>query len=384
MKYAKQILVIATAVAATACGNNAGNKDVAAKQKELAQLKTEQTKIADNIAKLEAEIVKLDPSLARVEKPKLVSTVTIQPRNFEHFIDLEGRIISDNIAYVSPRGGGGQVKEIFVKRGDYVKRGTLVLRLDDAIAKKQLDAANTQLNLAKDILRRRENLWKDNIGTEVELVSARNNVEQVERQIALVKEQISFANVYSNMDGVVEDVTIRVGELFSGSPLGGYVKLVNTNDLKVQANVPENYLNKVGVGTNMKVAIPEINAEETVKIFNTGKIIDANTRSFYVEAKLPGNKLFRPNQIAIVHIKDYAVNNAIVVPVNTLQTDEKGKFVMVAETRNGKLYAKKKVVIPGEIYGDNLEIKTGLAAGDVLISEGYQSIYDGQLIVSDK
>ena len=90
-----------------------------------------------------------------------------------------------------------------------------------------------------------------------------------------------------------------------------------------------------------------------------------------------GANLYR---MAVVKIQDYAATNAISIPVNTLQTDEKGKFVLVAATENGKLTARKKQVTIGQFYADQIEIKTGLQAGDQLITTGVQGLYDGQLI----
>jgi membrane fusion protein, multidrug efflux system len=66
--------------------------------------------------------------------------------------------------------------------------------------------------------------------------------------------------------------------------------------------------------------------------------------------------------------------------VNTLQSDEKGKYVMVLSKENDKMYARKKMVIIGQFYADKLEIKSGLALGDQVITEGFQGLFDGQLI----
>jgi len=71
------------------------------------------------------------------------------------------------------------------------------------------------------------------------------------------------------------------------------------------------------------------------------------------------------------------------VPLTALQTDDKGKYVYVQADENGKKIARKKVVVPGEVYGDNIEIKQGLGAGDKLITDGFQSLYDGQLITTN-
>ena len=97
-----------------------------------------------------------------------------------------------------------------------------------------------------------------------------------------------------------------------------------------------------------------------------------------VEAKLPSDPALKPNQLATMKIRDYSSPNSVIIPLNTLQNDQQGKFVMVAVEEKGKLFARKRVVNIGRLNGDQLEIKTGLKAGDQLIVEGFASIYEGQ------
>jgi RND family efflux transporter MFP subunit len=359
-----------------------GGNTLTEKKAKLEELKKQQDDLTKQIATLQAEIIKLDPS-ANPEKAKLVAVQKLSAEDFSHYINLQGKVDAQNIAYVTPRGQGGQVKAVFVKEGDYVKKGQLLLKLDDVLIKQQIDQAQTQLKYAKDIYQRRSNLWKENIGTEVDLTTAKNNVDQAQHQVDMLQQQAGFSNVYADMTGVADQVTIHIGETFTGNPAaGGYIKLVNTGDLKVTAPVPENYLGKVKVGSNVKIIFPDVNDSLMSKVSVAGKVIDPNTRTFQVEAKLPANAVFKPNQLAFVRIMDYTVSNTFTIPVNTLQTDEQGKYVLVAVTENGKLYARKKRVEVGQLYNDQLEIKSGLAADDMLITDGYQNLYDGQLITT--
>ncbi len=389
------IAVLAATVMLASCGASTSEGSEAAKEQKakLAELKKQKEKIEGEISELEALIVKLDPSSAKAENAKLVAFAAIAPESFTHYIDLQGKIESENISFVTPRGGGGQVKALFIKRGDEVKKGQLILKLDDALprqsllaAEKGLETLKTQLSFAKTLYQKQKNLWDQNIGTEVQLITAKNNVETLENQlksaeeqVKISREQLQFTSVFSDVSGVAEDVNIRVGELFVGS---GQIKIVNTSNLKVTTEVPENYLDRVGKGTKLRITLPDIQKTVESSVGVSGKIINPISRSFFIEAKVPNNKDFRPNQIAMVQIQDYSVNNAIVVPLNTLQNDEKGKYVMVASNEKGKMVARKKMVIPGEFYGDKLEIKSGLQSGDLVIIDGYQSLYDGQVIVS--
>lgn len=394
MKKLNHIILFATILILTACGNKTANTgSLKEKKDKLEQLKKDQTKLATEIANLESDILKADPN-SKTENAKLVSTSVIASDNFSHFIDLQGKVDAVNISFVTPRGGGGQVRELYIKKGDQVNKGQLILKLDDAIVKQSLVAAEqglqsikTQLAFAKNLYQKQQNLWAQNIGTEIQLITAKNNVESLENQlksaqeqIKVTEEQLKFTSVYSNVNGIADEVNVRVGELFAGP---GQIKIVNTNDLKITTQIPENYATRVIVGTPLKISLPDLNKSFDLKINVVGKIIDPTSRSFYVEAKLPVDKSFRPNQIALVRVLDYESKNSISIPVNILQSDDKGRFVLVAVKENGKLIARKKTVVAGEMYGDKLEIKSGLQTGDTIITEGFQSLYDGQLITTD-
>ncbi len=361
------------------CGQS--GDPVVKKKAELQKLKDDQSDLSKKILKAEEELAKLDTSSAKKEKTKLVAVQTVAPMNFTHYIDLQGKIDALNIAFVTPRNGvGGQVKEIYVKKGDVVKKGQLLLKLDDAILQQQLAQAKQQLAFAQNLYERRKNLWADKIGTEVELVTAKNQVDQAQRQVDIFNQQIDQTRVFADISGVADDVNIRLGEFFTGN---NQIKIVNTSNLKAIAQVPENYLSKVSVGSNVKVVIPELNNKTIwTKVSVTGKLIDPNNRGFYIEAKIPYEKDFYPNQIALVRIQDYSVQNALTIPVNTLQNDEKGKYVMIAEKEGDRLVARKKQVSIGQMYEDKMEIKSGIQAGDRIVTDGYQGLYDGQPITT--
>jgi RND family efflux transporter MFP subunit len=353
------------------------------KKVQLQQLKEQQAKLSENIRSLEQDLAKTDTSSQASANAKLVEITPVAADTFTHFIDLQGKVDAENIAFVSPRGMGGLVKEVYVTQGQPVKKGQLLMRLDDATTRQQIDQLKVQLNLAQTMYERRKNLWDKQIGTEMELLQAKTNVENLQKQIALLNEQHSMSNVYAAISGVADMVNIRVGEYFtaaSASVKG--IRIVNTSNLKVTVQVPENYLHKVDKGSVLEIALPDINKTVRSKVSVKGSVIDPATRSFYIEAKIPSLPEFRPNQIALVKIQDYKANNAITIPMNTLQNDEKGKYVMVAVKENGKLFARKKQVQVGELYGNNLEVKAGLTANDSLITEGFQGLYDGQLLVT--
>lgn len=391
---------ILTVLMLASCGDS--KKDSKAKindkKVQLEKLKLEKEKNDQEIAKLQAELLKLDPN-SNPSKVKLVATATIVKQDFNHYIELQGKVDADDISYISPRGMGGQVKAIYVKQGDQVKKGQLLLKLDDAImrqqvtaVKQQLEGIKIQLGYAKDIAQRQKNLWDQGIGTEVQLITAQNNVSGLTEQlksgnesVKLAQEQLNTANIYSDVIGVADIVNIRVGEIFSGmSAAGPQIKIVNTSRLKFVSNIPENYLGSVKKGSPVVVVLPDSKKEFTTNVSFVGASIDAANRGFVIEAKLPSDPSVKPNQIALVKVKDYSAPAAIAIPLNTLQNDDKGKFVMIAVIENGHLIARKRSVNIGMLNGELLEIKTGLKEGDVLVTEGFASIYEGQQLTLAK
>ncbi|MCX6208877.1 MAG: efflux RND transporter periplasmic adaptor subunit [Bacteroidetes bacterium] len=261
-------------------------------------------------------------------------------------------------------------------------------------AKQSLETIKTQLTLAKDLLNRQSNLWKQGIGTEVQVISAKTQVETLEKQLAAgnenvktAQEQMSATNVIADVDGIVDELNVKVGEFFTGSiptnPPTPQIKIVNTSSLKVVTEVPENYAARVKSGSKIIVVLTDVNKTYNANLSFLSKTINANNRSFTAEAKLSYDGLLRPNQNAQVKIEDYSVANAIAIPVNTVQTDDKGKYVYVAVQEGTKTFARKKQITVGELNSSLIEIKSGLAAGDKLITEGFQNIYEGQLLKID-
>lgn len=392
------LLTVTTLALLAACGGS--NKDAAAlisdKKAAIEKLKSQNTKNEEEIKKLQAELEKIDSNTANAAKIKLVNVAPVVVQDFKHYIDLQGHVDAENISYISPRGMPGQVKAVYVVQGQYVKKGQALLKLDDAImqqqvvaARQQLEGIKTQLSFARNLYNRQKNLWEQGIGTEVQLITAKTNVESLENQlksaqesVQVAVEQLKTANVVSDVNGVADIVNIRVGETFQGMTAAGpQIKIVNTSSLKVVSNIPENYLTRLHKGTPVEVVIPDANKKVTSSISLISQAIDITQRGFVAEARIPADPALKPNQTAILKIMDYTAPNAVVIPVNTVQTDETGKYVYVlVQGSNGRSVAKKQTVLIGEVYGNNVEIKSGLKGGEQLVVEGYQSLYEGQLI----
>jgi membrane fusion protein (multidrug efflux system) len=380
MKQNKQnfLIILASAImilTIISCGKKEDNS-LLGKKAQLAELKKEQLAVNDKITNLQKEIEKLEPS--KIEKVKTVVASPVLVSNFQHFVESTGRLEAENNVFVSPQMGGA-ITKIFVKVGDYVAKGQKIATLDNSILRNSIQEVQLQLETAKTIFERQKNLWDQKIGTEIQYIQAKSSVESLERRIVTLRSQDGMNVVLSPISGVVDEVRLKEGEI--AAPGLGILRVVNLNDLKVVANISDTYAGTISKGNMISIKFPDLNKEFKATISYVSQTINPSSRTFTVEAKVPNmDKSLKPNLSAIVSINDQSKGGAIVIPQNLVQNTEQGAIVYVIELEGNKKVARSRVVTSGLTYDGKVEIKSGLKVGDVLITEGYQEIVDGQLV----
>lgn len=346
------------------------------KKNSLARLKTQLQGLQQEIATLEQEIQAMDTTV-RQQKTRLVRIEEVVPSTFTHYIDIQGRITAEDELMVSPR-TAGTVASILVKVGSQVRAGQVIGTLDDAILKQNLAVLQNQLDFATDLFNKQKALWEQNIGTEVQYLSAQNNVETIKKQMAALKEQNDLNLVKSPINGVIDEVFFKIGQTVApGSPC---VRVINLSRLTAKAEVAEAFAGKIKEGNTVVIDIPDLNKQINTRLSYIGKTINPIGRTFTVNSALKTDPALMPNMIAVLRIVDYQKNQAIVLPVNYIQKDSRGSFVFVAQQEGDRWVAHKKVVTIGQIYDKSAEILQGIQAGDRVISVGYLETNDGDLL----
>jgi membrane fusion protein, multidrug efflux system len=346
------------------------------KKTQLDKLKKEQDKISSQIKELEKDLYP-----AGNIPVTNVNVQTLSLQSFEHYIEVQGRIDGNENIAVSPR-SPGVVTKIYVKEGDYVKRGQLLAELDANVAKQMLKDLQTQLAFATDMFNRQKALWDQKIGSEAQYLDIKNKKESLENKIASQEEQIKMSSITSPIDGTVEDIPIKVGQMASaGNPQPAF-RIINFNLAKAVADVGEAYTAKINTGDQVKIFLPDFNEEIQQRVTFASKFINPTNRTFSVEIELPAEgKVYRANMIAVIRIKDYSNPSTITVPQNYIQSSkDEGLFVFVAKEENGKKVARKAFIKQGVSYNGLTEVAGGLKEGDKIITAGYKDLYDGQVI----
>jgi membrane fusion protein, multidrug efflux system len=368
----KATLIAIVVITLASCG---GSPD---KKAELEKMKSEYAELGQKIKTLEQELAALDTN--KTAKVKDVAVAELQPSLFRHYIDVQGAVDANESVDIRPV-MAGKVSKVFVKVGDYVQAGQVLAEIDHDAYKQQLLALQPQIDLAIETFNRQKRLWDQKIGSEIQFLQAKMQKESIEKQASVIRETIEMSIVKSPISGNVDMADMKIGEIASpANPMPSF-RVVNLSGLKVKAEIAESYASKVKKGADVMVHFPDLNKNIDSKITFVERVIDPLTRSFTTEASITGEGgEYHPNMVAVLKIIDYENPQAIVIPINALQSVNEIHFVYVAQIEGNKAVAKKKIVEVGSTYDGNVEILKGLEANEKLIIAGQLELADGMQI----
>lgn len=348
------------------------------KRAQLESLKKQQEEISIKIANLEQALSATDTSSL---KQKLVETLILKPEPYIHYIEIQGKVESDQNIIVTPM-AAGTIKAVYVHEGDAVKPGQVLAEIDDQVLRQGIEELKTSLDLSKQLFEKQENLWKQNIGSEVQYLQMKTQKESLEKKMKTMMEQLELYKIKSSIYGTVDEVMIKIGQ--AAAPGVPSFRIVNNNQLKIKAEVAERFSNSVKEGSPVVIYLNDINKEITGTISYKGKSINVINRTFTIIVNILGNEEILPNMAAVVKIKDYENPEAIVIPISVTQLSEDGPYTYIVKEQNGIKTAQKQIIVPGSVYNGKMEVASGLKAGDEIITTGLDDITNGVIIKTGK
>lgn len=351
------------------CGGKE-NKDAKA---ELADLKKQQKELQDKISKLESTVKGKDSNSVR---KVAVNVTSMTPSVFNNYIDVQGKIDLDEVVNAIPE-TPGIISAILVHQGQYVHKGQVVATLRAEQVDRGIAELDQQINFAKTIYDKQKRLWDQEIGTEIQLLQAKNNYDALLKKKQTTLTQKSTFNVTSPINGVVDAIDATVGQSYANPMAAPVIKIINTSKLKVLADIPENYSSVVRTGSNCMVVFTDINDSLVTRINYVEKTINPVSRTYAAYIPLPTNAKFQPNMSAQVKIATYQNARAFVLPVSLIQKTDNGDFVYIADAQNK---AKLVPVQLGNSYQNKVEIISGLALGDKVVTTGYEELNEGDVL----
>ncbi len=375
--YMKKIItILSLSILLISCGSkeNSQNIDDLIKSKNLKALQ-------DKRALLQTDLAKIEEALGGLEDKKeeaLVSISTVKDTVFNHYLEIQGSVETKENILVQPE-MPGTLNILNVKAGQRVSKGQVLGRVDDAGMSQQVASLETQYALAKTTFERQKNLWDQKIGSEIQFLQAQTQMISLSKSVAQAKQGLSKTVIKAPFSGTIDEVFVERGQVVSASPQG-LMRIVNLNNMYVSTAVPETYIGKLKIGTQVDVFLSSLGKTYKGKVRQVGNYLNPNNRSFGIEVAVPNpENLLRPNQVAQLKVIDYSNKNALVVPTGIIQEDgEKNKYVYTISESNGKTGIAKKVIVKlGQASNNVTEIKSGLSPKDTIVIEGFNKISDG-------
>jgi membrane fusion protein, multidrug efflux system len=347
------------------------------KKAALEKLKKQKSEIETKITSLEEEIKKTGGDTVK-EKTIEVIAQPVVPQTFKTYIEVQGRIDADENVALSTQ-MPGTITQINVKVGDEVTKGQVLAETDARALQQGMSDLQTSLDLATQVYQKQKSLWDQKIGTEMQYLQAKSSKESLEKKMGSMQEQVRMSKIISPINGTVDAVNIKLGQLVApGIPA---INVVNFSNLKVKADIAESYAARVKKGNEVIIYFPDMNDSVTAKINYAARAINTLNRTFGVEILLDGGKDYHPNMVAKLKINDYqSPTPSIVIPVKYIQRGTAENYVYVVVGNK----TAKKVIKTGREYNGMAEVTEGLAAGDLLITAGYDLVNDGEAVTLKK
>ena len=327
--------------------------------------------LQNKIALLEADMVEDEPT----EKGVYVRVAEVMSRSFEVTVDAIGKLQPENEALLAPE-QPGRLTQILVKEGAYVQKGTLLARTNTQAVERQIASLKVQLELAATLYEKRQRLWQEKVGSEIELLQAKSNKENLEQQQKALQAQYQMGQIKAPFAGIIETIDRRIGELCGGtSPFG---ILVNTQKLKLYADISEIYLPTIHKGDPVQIYFPTLTDSLTAFISRISSRVDGVMKTIRIRINLSNRQgKFKPNMSCSVRLTTYKKEQAIVVPTILLRSDFNGEYLFLAVETSQGLKAKKQYIQKGQTFEGQTEILYGVKEGDFILSDGYDNVADG-------
>lgn len=383
----KTIYITLTAAVLASCGGGSNKSlEKVLASNDLDAIRAKHVEISKEHKALEMQLNSLDSVIALLDdsaKLPLVTTIQVHPQKFDHYLELQGDVMTKQNVLIYPE-MAGTLNHVYVKEGQKVAKGQILASIDDGGLSSQLAQLKTQAELSKTTFERQKRLWEQNIGSEIQYLQAKTNYEAQESAVKQMESQVAKSTIRAPFAGIIDDVIKDQGTVVAPGAGSEVFRIVNLSNMYVEVEVPESHLPNVNPGKDVKVYFPVLGDSVATKIRETGNFINPSNRSFTAEIPVPSHDgKIKPNLTARVMINDYTSENAILIPQSILSENADGEqyvFLVAADSIENDPVAKKVVITTGKTQGDFVEVLSGINSGDAIIDEGARSVKEGQKV----
>ncbi|MCK5906865.1 MAG: efflux RND transporter periplasmic adaptor subunit, partial [Flavobacteriales bacterium] len=312
----------------------------------------------------------------------LVSTVKSVQKEFKHYVEIQGTVNSDQSISLYPE-IGGLIKKVYVKEGQQVKKDQILVKFDSEVMQRSIKELDTNIDLARTTYKKQKRLWDKKIGSEMQYLQAKSNLESLNNKKASLKAQISQTSIKAQFSGVIDQIFIKQGEMAApGMPV---LRLINLDEIYIEANVSEKYLRHIKKGSEANIYFPNLETTIPAKVSMIGNFINPANRTFRIVVDIKNNDhMIKPNQLAVIKLLDLS-KDGVVIPSNVILNSPDGSsYVYEVVTVDGLQRTKKTPIKVGLSYKNETIVNEGLGADALVVDKGSRSIQDNQEVKVEK
>jgi len=352
----------------------------------LTELEAKKKEIATNLEIINKDLEAINLAISKkdtLKKLPLITAFTAKSRIFTHYLEIQGNVKTKQNILVYPE-MPGILRKIFVQEGQRVTKGQLLATIDDGGLSNQVAQVEATAQLAKTTFERQKRLWEQKIGSEIQFLQTKTNYKAQTNALKQLKSQQAKASVRAPFSGVVDNIIKEPGTVIAPGQGSEIFRIVNLNNMYVEAEVPEKYIANITKNKEVKVEFSVLGKSVNSKVRQVGSFINPNNRSFKIEVPVEnqsGN--IKPNLTAKLQINDYTAAEAILIPQSIISENAKGEqyiYVLKDKKLNNEAVAERLIIETGKTQGDMIEVTKNLAPDTEIIMEGARSVTNGQVV----
>ncbi len=319
------------------------------------------------------------PGAAAQKPPPLsVDAIIVSARAVNTDVEIPGSLMANESTEIHPE-TSGRLVILNVKEGAVVGKGTLLAKLYDGDLQAQLRKLQVQLQIAKQTENRQAQLLKIQGISQQDYDLSLLQVHNIQADIEIIRATISKMNIYAPYTGKLGLKNISPGAFVTPATI--ITTISQVNQLKIQFNVPEKYGSQIKKGQDVSFSVDGSNATFTATVLATEDAIEENTRSLAVRALVKNKEAeLIPGAFAKVKIVLGKDENALMIPNSCIVPQGRKKLIFLAKDNK----AISTEITTGVRDSTNIQVLTGLAKGDTVITSGLLFIKPGSDIKISK
>ncbi len=314
-----------------------------------------------------------DHTVAKEFPSERVRILTVSSSQVADQIEVMGSVQAAESAVISSR-ISGNISEIFVSPGTYVKSEEKLLQISAEELSAKLLQARAELNQASRNLERERKLLTKKAATPEAVKSLEETQEIAQAIYNGAKAMLGYTTVTAPFTGRITRKLVDAGDL--ATPGKALFHMENENNVQVVTEVPEILANNIKMGMQMNILVPAASLEIEGNVAEIAPIADRQSRTVTIKLDIEKSTSLRSGQFARVTLPGKKVKT-LLIPQKSIQLYGQMEKVFVAEDGRARL----RLIRTGKIYPDGIEVLSGLSPGDSLILSSENSLSDGQPII---